>query len=235
MRVIRQDDLDRYLKDDWVLEYLECSGNKRYVDFVSDKWLLESPAKRYIFSLLYGRLMNHGEPPLTILDVGGGLSSFTNILSGKHSYCLVDIMAHDNSDAIEFAKENSGASISMVDWQEHIAGEQYDVVIANDIFPNVDQRLAEFLDKYLPISKTILCSLTYYDACRYYKVKRVDADEIFFIIPWGSKQLIDCLGEFRDKIVNPDFSELAKPNESVFPNKRSVCIVEFRGDISRRE
>ena len=57
---------------------------------------------------------------------------------------------------------------------------RYDTVVSNDLFPNVDQRLDEFIEKYIAHAREIRLSLTYYNVRKTYQVKRVDGDEVVF-------------------------------------------------------
>ena len=58
--------------------------------------------------------------------------------------------------------------ISRRDWLSFNATGQFDVIIANDVFPNVDQRLVLFIEKFLPATQEIRLSLTYYNELRFY-------------------------------------------------------------------
>ena len=117
------------------------------------------------------------------------------------------------------------------DWQEFCPEKnKYQIIISNDLFPNVDQRLDEFLEKYIPFAKEIRMSLTYYDVRKTYQVKRVDGDEVFFIRPWNGRQLSEVLRNFQDRIKNPDLDALFQENRSIFANGRQVCLLKIRGD-----
>ena len=60
-----------------------------------------------------------------------------------------------------------------MDWFD-LKDENYDIIIANDIFPNVDQRLAMFLKFFLPRCKSMRLSLAWYNLIKYFQVKITD-------------------------------------------------------------
>ena len=67
--------------------------------------------------------------------------------------------------------------------------ETYDIVIANDIFPDVDQRLEIFIDKMLPKCKELRLVLTYYNEPRFYQMKRNDDSEVLTFLSWDGEIL----------------------------------------------
>jgi len=98
-------------------------------------------------------------------------------------------------------------------------------VIANDIFPNVDQRLELFLERYLPVSREIRMSLTYYNYSKFYITKRLDADEIFCQLAYNGEQIKNIL----NKYINEDFDILLKKMPSLFQNNRLIFIIKIKG------
>jgi len=183
--------------------------------FASHRWLLDSLPKRAIYDNLYGDLLK-ADSPKRILDVGGGFCSLSKILIDRHDYHLLDIMAHDDASAL-------GDFLIREDWYTFEPGE-YDIVIVNDLFPNVDQRLELFLEKYLPTTKEIRMSLTYYNTPKFYTTKRIDADEIFCQLAYDGRQIKDILERFFDD----DFDELywMLDPPSIFPNGRQIDILK---------
>lgn len=105
------------------------------------------------------------------------------------------------------------------------------MVIANDLFPNVDQRLALFIDKLLPYCKEMRLLLTYYNSPRFYKVKRVDGNEIFYIQAWEGFQTKRFLEKYAERITNPDLDGLLENRPSIFPNGRLVCYVVLKNKL----
>ena len=196
IRFLTQHDLDEYLAAGDPL-----AAHLGQVDSESERWLRESPAKRMIAWQLYGDLF--ASAGLRIADIGSGYSSITKALSERHDYFAVDLHAHDT-----WSGHLSG------DWRD-MSERDFDVVIANDLFPNVDQGLEPFLRKF---RCPLRLSLTTY-ADRYYRVKRVDADELLTIRAWDWPQTRDVLRCFMHV---PD---VEPPAESLFPNGRQICLV----------
>lgn len=217
--------LSQYKRNDVVLKFLLQMQDKNDLNFASHRWLLESPSKRLIFHQMYGDLLSSKKKK--ILDVGGGYSSITKQLVQDHKYKLIDIMSHDDHKSLRKIETRLGTNFwEKRDWYDVKGKEKYDLVVANDIFPNVDQRLTEFIKKYSTLSKEIRISLTFYNKPKFYKVKRVDAEEIFFIVPWNGEQLLNVLSRFKKNIT--DFRDaLFKSDESIFENKRVVLMINM--------
>lgn len=148
---------NEYLKNDWILSLLLKDNNKDRDNLLCDQWLKNCSGKRVVYDLLYKDLFLKGNKK--VLDVGGGITSLTNKLIDKNEYMLLDILSHGNNRDIDSLSSNC---LIKEDWYYAAVKHSYDVVIANDLFPNVDQRLSLFIKKFLPISKEIRLSLTYY-------------------------------------------------------------------------
>lgn len=217
MKLYTKKDLGKYLENDWILKEI----NKYPKDdiFVSQKWLKEIPAKRMIYADVYGELLK--TKGKKILDVGGSFCGLSRILVKNHDYTLIDIMAHESQERIKKVESEIGKFWVDSDWLDFEIKTNYDLIIANDIFPNVDQRLGKFIKKFIPYAKSIIITLTCYEEDRFYKVKRIDADEIFTIQPWTSSitslVLTEALGQ--------QVPVLEKTRESVFKNGRIVYKV----------
>ena len=126
------------------------------------RWLLDTPAKRYAADLLYGDLL--ARRGLRILDVGGGLTAITRELAARHELTVVDLLAHDDRDvASRFRQSCAPFSLAVADWYDTAFGTPFDVVIAADLFPNVDQRLSLFLERYAKSGAELRMSLTFYE------------------------------------------------------------------------
>lgn len=194
--------------------------------FISHKWLLNSLPKRCIYYEIYGDLLK-SKKPKKILDVGGGFCAISKILLEKHNYQLLDIMAHDkhNFNYLNYLKYDMDFWIND-DWYNNTP-ETYDIVIANDIFPNVDQRLELFLEKYIPITKEIRLSLTYHNIPKFYITKRIDKDEIFCQLSYNGKQVKNILKKYKVKNINM----LLKNRTSLFQNGRHVFTAIIKGNI----
>lgn len=230
MYLVNKDLVDHYLKEDAVSGWLSSYGNPSDEELVCQRWLRQTPAKRFIFNEMYGDLLT-GEQSLKVLDVGGGLTGMTRVFSTRHRYILADLLAHDDLNSALAMKEQVGSNfIRAQDWA--ILGvDAYDLIIANDIFPNVDQRLEIFLQNVLPQTKKMRLSLTYYDAPRFYMTRRVDADEMLCMLAWNSEHLVSVLKKYSTQIVGANFEIFAHPEESVYPNGRQVCLIDFVGGV----
>lgn len=222
----------KWAESDFIFRLLNTTATNEEDDhFASHKWLLESLPKRMIYAHIYGELLSGSAKARSILDVGGGYSSLTRLLVKNHGYTLLDILAHDPPELLEVIQRSLGRDFWVnSDWYEFQPEAYYDLVIANDLFPNVDQRLELFLQKFMPICQEIRLSLTYYNAPRWYKVKRVGADEVFHIMAWDGAQLKRILEKYVDRIQEPQLDLLLQNPPSLFANGRQVCLVSLRGD-----
>lgn len=232
MKRLGQNDLDKYLYHDWIQERLTIASKEGDEALTSHRWLIETPAKRLVYAELYQDLV-HGNGA-HVLDVGGGLCSLTRCLAGSHSYEVVDLIAHDKPDDVaRFLASAPSVTLHPVDWYSmNLAGSSYDVVIANDLFPNVDQRLELFLHKFLPTAREVRLSLTYYNQPRFYLSRRIDGSEILCVLAWNGQMTRAALAPFADRILNPSFEVFDAHEDSMFGNKRQTCIVSLRGDLA---
>lgn len=222
--------VSRYLADDAIGVLMDACSDKGDEALVCQRWLRDSAPKRLIFERLYGDLL-HRDKGCRVLDVGGGVTCLTRMLAARHRYELIELMAHADDSEVERARAQADRPyIHVVDWYDFAPDGEYDIVIANDLFPNVDQRLAMFLDKMLPISREVRLSLTYYPQGRFYMTRRRDGDEIFCMLAWDGDMTARVLGRYVNRIVEPDLGLLVAENRSVYPNGRQVCLAVLKGD-----
>lgn len=226
--------LNTYKKNDVVLELLLSTADKFDQRFTSHKWLLESFSKRLIFYYMYGDLLEDSEKK-SVLDVGGGYTGITKEFIRRHNYTLLDIMTHDDHQALKkIEKKNKVPFWENTDWYNFKPQKKYDLIIANDLFPNVDQRLETFIDKFRPFAREIRISLTYYNSPRFYKVKRFTVDEVFFIVPWSGAQVVQALAPFKKHIIGYKPTIFKKHSKSIFANGRTVAMIKIRSDKSKK-
>ena len=224
MILISNDKIKNYLdKGDWVKKYLDNVVNN---NFICDNWLIESLPKRYIFNLIYKDLLQH-DSNMRVYDVGGGLTSFTNKLLNQNDYTLVDILAHGGE--IKDLKNNK-SNLIKDDWFD-VDFKPSEVVIANDLFPNVDQRINFFVEKLIPTTKCIRLTLTWYSAINFYKTNRIEGDEILYMNSWLTEDIKMFLSKFSSRIINYKSSILDSIPNSVFLNNRNVCYIQIKGDL----
>lgn len=219
--------LDRYLASD---EIAACSvPEPAGLRFTSQRWLDETPAKRLVFWKLYGDLLA-SPSGRTVLDVGGGLTALTPALSHNVRYTLVDPLVHETDEALAAACRANNFEVARSDWQEWAGAARFDIVIANDLFPNVDQRLELFLSWALPRAGEIRLSLTFHNTPRWYPTLRIGSDERLTVLAFDGARTAAALEPFaaRFRGWNPD---LFRGDEgSVFPNGRQVVIATLDGD-----
>ena len=230
MELVTSESVANYAKSDATEYRLNTLCVPEDEDLLCQRWLRDSQPKRYIFERMYGELFDKA-PPSRILDVGGGLTGLTRAMANRHDYQLVDLLAHgEEESAADMATQVGVDFIKRLDWANLSRG-SYDLVIANDLFPNVDQRLEMFLGCFLPCSHRIRMSLTYYDTPRFYMTRRVDADEILCVLAWSSEHLTVPLKKYSSRIMHEDFEIFSRPGKSVFANGRQVCLIDFKGDL----
>ena len=175
----------------------------------SERWLAESEAKRMIAWHVYGPLLAPKTPRFRILDIGAGFSSLSFALAVRHDYAVRDLLPPPGVrwPGLERWVQDDWARIPLAD---------YDLVIANDLFPNVDQRLDEVLDKFSECSLRLV--LTTYEN-RWYRARRMDADELLTVKMWDWKTTARTLG------AQHRFGHCSDPpTVSLFPNGRQVCL-----------
>lgn len=228
--LLGRDDLDAYRGAGdpllALLRELEESGD---AEATSQRWLLDSLPKRLVYDRLYGDLLRTRRD-LAILDVGGGFSSLTRSLARRHHYALLEVFAHDALEQMRAVSAELGGIWVGGDWHRWESEEEFDVIVANDLFPNVDQRLVLFLERFLPRCAELRLSLAYYNHPRFYETKRVDADEVLFVVPWNGEQLWRALEPFGDRFEGT-LEELPHALDSLFANGRQVAVLTMRGDL----
>ena len=229
MKLVCKRWVEKYLQTDIILNLLNKISHVSDEQLLCHRWLRETPPKRAIFQELYGELLETGEKK--VLDVGGGITALTRMLSEKNSLTLLDLLAHDNKEQVKtFLYSAPKLKICTQDWYDFILQENYDVIIANDLFPNADQRLELFIERFLPHTKEIRLALTYYNVPRFYITRRIDAEEILCMLAWNGEMTAHVLHKFSSR--NKDFASslFADNPTSLYPNGRQVCLVIIKGD-----
>jgi len=228
MFLVNQPRIQQYLEDDRTSARLSMYSSAGDEQLVCQRWLRQSAPKRFIHDMLYGDLFEGGRS-FKVLDVGGGLTGLSSHLATRHDYELIDLLAHDPKDAAETMMRAAGRRfVTAADWAS-VPPAGHDLVVANDLFPNVDQRLELFLEAYLPRAKSIRLSLTYYDSPRFYMTRRIDGEEVLCMLAWNGAHLQRVLSKYQTHIVSPDLGCFAAPPESVYENGRQVCLLELHG------
>lgn len=220
--------LARYLEED-VVAALCAAPSSRLRSATSQRWLDDNPAKRLIFHRLYGDVLQH-PPRRTLLDVGGGLTVLTPRLADQSRYTLLDPLFHETAETLAIARDVSPPFVFLPqDWSEASVTDAFDIVVANDIFPNVDQRLALFLAWAVPRAREVRLSLTFYNRPRFYRTKRVDADEHLCVLAFDGARTAAALEPFADRIDDWRPELFAGDEGSCFPNGRQVVLARIKG------
>lgn len=205
IRFFGPDDLDAYTAAGDPLQYL--IGLPGTDDLTTERWLRGSIVKRMLAWEVYGELLTFQSGQM-VTDIGSGLSSLTVQMAHRHFYRVVDPVQERNPSECDFLQ---------CDWRG--IDFAYETVIAADLFPNVDQGLAEFLERSWRAKTVRLLLTTYPD--RYYKAKR-PGGEILTVKAWDWAQTADVLWDHGVEEVDID-----PPEESLFDNGRQVCLVEI--------
>jgi hypothetical protein len=234
VKVLDQTLLAGYLQNDWVLQQLSQTTEAGDEQCASQKWLVAFPPKRLMYDLVYGDLHRSAER-LKILDIGGGFSGLSRKLLAMHDYTLLEFNAHDSADYLRKVERDLGKRFWIDgDWIDFDnGGAPYDVVIANDLFPNVDQRLALFLERLAPIAGEIRLSLTFYNKPRYYLTRRIEGDEVLCVLAWDGAMTARALEPYRDYLDNY-VPSIFGTTESIFQNGRQVCVGRIKGFVEKR-
>jgi len=219
-----QKDLDSYLARDSISSWLAANTTEKEEKLGCNKWLTTTPIKRLIFNDIYANLLGE-ERGKNILDIGGGVTAYTKILGAFHDYTLIDLLSHDDQLIAENIFREHNITFLKDDWQNVSFSNKFDIVICNDLLPNVDQRIKMFLEKFLPISSSISILLTYQNNDRFYKVKRTDADEIMFLQAWSGAQLRQVLEPIFPELEEDVLQGLITNRPSPYENGRLTSLL----------
>jgi len=193
-------------------------------NFLIDKWMLENPYKLALFLRVYEDLFAGKNK---IYDIGGSLSCLSPLLSQNNEYFLIDPLIHEQGNQ----KVKDFITLSRInhlkrDWFESYQSlfTQDDIVIANDFFPNIDQRLPLFLQIASKVGFRFRLTLTWFSTPKFYHVKRTDADEHLILSQYDDQQLYHVLQSYLS--VSKIQEVLKRSDARYFTNKRKVCILE---------
>lgn len=223
------DDLAFYGRTDALKKTLEATASPEDEKLGCHRWLLESMPKRMVYLDMYGEFLG-GHTQQHVLDIGGGVTSLTRVVASNCNYTLIDLLAHDDRAAAEKTFKSAPVNFNEADWCSASVSQDFDVVVCNDLIPNVDQRLKLFLDKFLPVSKEIRLLVTYYNNDRFYKVKRVDADEIMFLQAWTGGQVALLLRDRFPRLANEHLEGFYRVSGSIYPNGRLTSLITITRD-----
>jgi hypothetical protein len=232
MELVGQASVERYLRDDVISKYYnELPSEDPLRVLKCQRWLEESPAKRMIFLALYGDVLARPDRKRRLVDVGGGLTALTPRLSRSCDYLLVDPLPDQDGDGDRrLANLAPDLRVERLDWQSSSLDQPADIIAANDLFPNVDQRLALFLEWALPLAREIRMSLTFHNVPRWYPVQRLDAEERLSVLAFDGQRTREALQPYASRITHwqPKLFDAAQP--SVYANGRQVVLLTLKGE-----
>jgi hypothetical protein len=195
---------------------------------VANEWLLKQDWKRALAYQLFHDLLDESTTRLRILEVGGGLSALSEKLASRHDYTLIELATHETEENYRKLEAHVGNSfITLSDWSDVRLEGAYDLIIANDLFPNVDQRLYAFMAWAWPHTRELRLTMTYYENT-VWKVRRVPSGEFLTVCPWGLREVrvfLDHLVSHHPKdFPSYDSSQLVYHDyENVlFTNRRNI-------------
>ena len=231
MKIYTKADLQTYLQDDWIMDMLVENLKESEREIRTNQWLMEMDNKRLIYSDVYGDLLKT-KSELKVLDVGGGYNSFTKVLAAHTQYTLLDFMAHGGGSFDEIAVRDGMRWINK-DWYKVPDIGSFDIIIANDIFPDVDQRMELFIERMLPHCSELRLVITYYNSPWFYTTKRVDDAEVMTFLSWDGEITGMKLKKYLTRLdaTEADIEMMRHTNKSIYRNGRQVAYTVVRGDL----
>lgn len=234
MKIYTKNMLEDYKKNDWILDLLNKEEEEADKNVRTHQWLKEMDNKRMIYADVYGDLLSDCRD-LSVLDVGGAYTSLTKRMLNNVDYNLLDFIAHGGEKTIGAIEKRCQKEFWVnSDWMDmQCENKTYDVVIANDIFPDVDQRMELFIDKFLPMCKELRLVLTFYNTPKYYRAKRTDDLEVLTFLSWDGEITALKLKKYADRLIDTSEEEINKLKEckdSIYWNGRQVAFVKLKGD-----
>jgi hypothetical protein len=231
MKVFKNTDVENYLQQDWIMKLLQENSQDEDIKVITNEWLMSDINKRMIYAEVYGDILM-GKQHKKVLDTGGGINTLTKILASKCEYTLVDLLAHGGKRYVD--EKGFPINLKVMDWYMLQVEDNYDVVIANDIFPNVDQRMELFIEKMLPHCKELRLVLTYYNTPRFYTTQRLDGEEIMTMLGYDGEIVALKLKKYLHRIIDTEEKELLAMHtdmSSIYRNGRQVAYIKMRGLI----
>lgn len=232
MKTYTKTDLEEYLKNDWILNLIKQNSNEKEKEIRTNQWMLDMDNKRLIYADVYGDILK-AETMKKVLDVGGGYNSLTKVLAAHSQYTLLDFMAHGGGGYLREKAESYHINWLEQDWYEVNITENYDVIVANDIFPDADQRLELFIEKMLPHCHELRLVITYYNKPCFYTTKRIDDSEIMTFLSWDGEITAAKLQKYisRSNATKQELDAMKNNFDSIYYNGRQVSYIVIKGDL----
>ena len=231
IRIYNEKDVNDYLIHDSIGRMIGDSYSEKQEMLTCDKWMINSPAKRLIFYDMYGDILRDNKSKLrNVADIGGGLSCLSKKLATNNNYTLVDPLVHDSKCDVVNMKNKMKDFIHLAgDWST-VNLSSYDIMISNDLFPNVDQRMKEFFIDASRRTSQLRILLTAYNNNRSYMVKRIDADEHLNYLAWDGAQILFTLNFLGFEISEQDSKIIEGSLPELYGNKRLVFLMVVNFD-----
>lgn len=217
LRWVQQREFTSYLEDDWVAQRIRDSEIGPGATDFTDNWLLESSPKRFLYHMMYGDLLNKNLH-ISIAEIGPGNGSTASWVAEGRKWLPIDTDPN--------FEEKCGIN---GDWGENWRDiESCQMVLANDVFPNVDQRVGMLFKLFLESSMTKLrISLTFFSDVKTYAAKRLDGDEVLTVKAMQTHEAKSVLLENFPGYANIIHAAFSDVPSSIFPNGRLVLVVDF--------
>lgn len=236
MKTYQKKDLEMYLQNDWILNLLLEEEREAEKEIRTNVWMSTMENKRMVYADVYGDILNFGggdegdKVKWRVLDVGGGVNALTKVLARNAEYTLVDFLAHGGKEYVR----RQNINVLEQDWNNAELEGTYDIVIANDIFPDVDQRMELFIDRMLPMCRELRLVLTYYNSPKFYTTKRTDDSEIMTFLSWDGEITALKLKKYIHRLFDTSMEQIEKMKDnfsSIYWNGRQVSYVKIKGDL----
>ena len=232
-------DLHNYYKEKFLKKYLskikdtEKIFSENNIVAEANRWLLDLKWKIPVAGMMFDDVLNQKQK-LDILEIGGSISWFTLELLKNHNYQLIEKAYTDSK--INYNKVQKLAKKDFVvidDWFNFKIEKNYDVIIANDIFPNVDQRLDFFIEKVIGNSTNIRILLTYFNDS-FFEAEIKHSKETVIIKPWSILDIKRFIDDIYDKYDIVNNYEAVRNNikyeslkHKIFTNHRNLLFLEI--------
>ena len=223
-------DLNNYMINDYLLPVF--SDGDYNGQFGSNRWLKESKQKRMVFDRVYGDLLIAQEKRLNILDIGGGINLAQKRITKHNNLTIIDLLSHDAADAAKSFCDENNINLICDDWYARKnMFEEFDLIVAVDLFPNVDQRFEAFMATLADAKVKFRLLLTYYNKPRFYNVKRIDADEYMCLSAWSGANIVNTMTSLGFDDWKKDINKIAVDKKSIYPNGRGISYFYNETDI----
>ena len=178
-----------------------------------DNWYKKSDAKKFVISKSLELISAIN--PSTMIEIGGGFTSFSTHLANNYSYINYDLLDH-------YAGTQEPPNwLRNYDWRK-IVDLNADLILVLDVFPNVDQGLEEFMNKVKDGTKVIM-TITLRENQKQYLTKRINENEYLTLVSWNIRMLSTAISEKTINLLKSKKGELT----SGFPDGRDVWLLYF--------